>query len=114
MVTSLPIPVDENRQLTGGACGSSAGKNPESKHLRATCELVSSLHSNPDVIYHNDSDTQRASHLPPWRLGVCLDCQHCFDAVEHERCTFCESRRIVTLDMIFQNWSQFGKVLSPA
>ena len=114
MVTSLPTDVDEKRHLASGAFRGGDGNNPENADLRDTGALVSSLHRNPDVIYHHDGEGQRAPHLPPWRLGICLDCQHCFDAVEHERCTACESRRFATLDMILQNWNEFGKVLSPA
>jgi hypothetical protein len=65
------------------------------------------------VIFHNDGSSQ-VPHLPPWRLGVCLDCQHCFDTVEHERCTACASRRIATIDTILENWHKFGKVTSAA
>ena len=63
------------------------------------------------VIYH---ENERVPHLPPWRLAVCLDCQHCFDGVTYERCTVCEGKRVATLDAILGNLPEFRKVLTSA
>jgi len=85
-------------------------KNPEIKHFRDTGVLVSRLRSIERVIYH---ETEQVPHLPPWRLAICLDCQHCFDGVTHERCTACESKRVASLDSIIENWNQFRKAPTP-
>ena len=63
------------------------------------------------VIYH---ETERVPHLPPWRVAVCLDCQHCFDGVTYERCTVCESGRVASLDAIVANWDQYRKAPTSA
>ncbi len=86
-------------------------KNPEIKHFRDTGLLVSRLRTIDHVIYH---ETEQVPHLPPWRLSMCLDCQHCFDGVTHERCTVCESKRVASLDAIVANWDQFRKAPTPA
>ncbi len=49
-------------------------------------------------------------HLPPWRVGVCLDCYHCFDCVEYPRCTACEGKRFAPFDSILENWRTFREV----
>lgn len=59
------------------------------------------------MIYHEDG---KVPHLPPWRVGVCLDCYHCFDSVEHPRCTACEGKRIAPFDSILENWHTFRGV----
>ena len=62
------------------------------------------------VIYH---ETEQVPYMPPWRVAVCLDCQHCFDGVTNERCTACESKRVALLGAIIENWDQFGKAPTP-
>lgn len=48
-------------------------------------------------------------HLPPWRVGVCLACYHCFDMVANDRCTHCDSRLIASFDTILTFWKDFRK-----
>ena len=63
------------------------------------------------VIYHDD---EKPPHLPPWKVGVCLDCYHCFDSIDHERCTACKGKRIASFDSMLESWHAFRKVPTPA
>lgn len=65
------------------------------------------------VISYQGSGAERGPHLPPWRLAVCLDCQHCFDGVTYERCTMCESRRVASIETLIKNWHRFRGAPSP-
>lgn len=66
------------------------------------------------MISYGERPATKNEHLPPWRIGVCLLCQHCFDAIEHERCTRCESKQVASLDTILDNWEKFRKGHSAA
>ena len=57
----------------------------------------------------SEEKTEKPQHLPPWRIGVCLDCQHSFDYIELERCPLCECRRVASLEKILDNWASFRK-----
>jgi hypothetical protein len=102
--------VVRNRTFRISAPAAGVQKNPEIKHFRDTGVLVSRLRTIERVIYH---ETEQVPHLPPWRLAVCLDCQHCFDGVTHERCTACESKHVAALDAILENLQEFRKALTP-
>jgi hypothetical protein len=80
--------------------------------LASRLSLVSGLRLLTGMIHYQGSGGERGTHLPTWRLAVCLDCQHCFDSVLYERCTMCESRRIASIETAIKNWQRFSRAPS--
>jgi len=62
----------------------------------------------------SENDSEKPQHFPPWRVGVCLNCQHCYDYVGLERCPLCGSKRVASIETIVENWHLFPKGTSAA